>query len=284
MSIATYIPELWAVGLLTNLDKNHVYANLLNRDYEGEISAMGDTVHINQLGRVTVKKYSKGGEIDAPEELTTTEQSLVIDQADYFNFAIDDIDKAQARGDLMDSAMREASYGLSDSADVYCATQLAAAAKIKLGTTSSPINITSANAYETLVKLKVAMDKANVPKQGRWVVLPPDFEGMMLLDTRFASAEGAKAEGRLENGLVARACGFDIYISNNVPVTANKYSIIASVSSAATFAEQIVENEAYRPEKSFKDALKGLNVYGAKVTMSDAVALLIATFTEPVQA
>ena len=47
---------------------------------------------------------------------------------------------------------------------------------------------------------------------------------------------------------------------------------------ATTYAEQIVKTEGYRPEKSFKDAMKGLNVYGAKVTMGDAIAVATVTF------
>lgn len=284
MSIETFIPKVWSARLTGHLDKNHVYGNLVNRDYEGEIRAYGDTVHIGQIGNVTVKKYTKNSDIDAPEDLTTTDQTLVIDQANYFNFGIDDIDKAQARTPLMDKAMARTAYSLSDVTDKFIADTMVKGAKIKVGSTSSPVNITAETAYNELVKLKVAMDKANVPSQGRWVVVPPDFEGMMLLDPRFASAEGTNAEGRLINGLVARACGFDIYVSNNVPESAGKYSVIASNNSTTTFAEQIVETEAYRPEKSFKDAMKGLNVYGAKVTQGDAVALMTVQFNAGVGA
>lgn len=280
MAITNFIPKLWSARLLAHLDKNLVYGNLVNRDYEGEISSYGDTVHINQIGNITVKKYTKGSEIAAPEDLSTADQTLVINQSDYFNFGIDDIDKAQARTTLMDKAMTRAAYGLSDAEDKFLADEMSKNAGVKLGSSSQPINITAKNAFATLVRLKTAMDKENVPTQGRWVVVPPEFEGLMLLDTRFAGADGARAEERLINGLVGRAAGFDIYISNNVPVTAGKYSIVASNNDSTTFAKQIVETEAYRPEKSFKDAMKGLSVYGAKVTMPKAIAVLTATFNE----
>ena len=35
MSVITFIPKLWSARLLYHLDKTHVYANLVNRDYEG---------------------------------------------------------------------------------------------------------------------------------------------------------------------------------------------------------------------------------------------------------
>lgn len=268
MSIATFIPKIWSARLLEHLDKAHVFGGLVNKDYEGEISAFGDTVHINQIGDITIKTYQKDTDIDSPQAIETTDQLLVIDQATYFNFGIDDIDKAQARTPLMDKAMARTAYALADSNDLFIADTM----KTSAGITIPTANITSADAYDLLVEFKIKMDKANVPKSGRWIVAPPEFEGLMLLDPRFASAYGTNAENRLVNGLVARGAGFDIYISNNAP------GLIASNNTTTTYAQQITEVEAYRPEKSFKDAMKGLNVYGAKVTQPGAVAYMAATF------
>lgn len=278
MAVNTFIPELWSGALLAHLDKAHVFANLVNRNYEGEIKAYGDTVHINQIGDVTIKNYTKGSDIAAADDLTTTEQLLVIDQAKYFNFGIDDIDAAQARGELMDAAMSRTAYALADVTDTFLAGIMKAGAKIAVGNATTPIEVTSANAYETIVKVKTAMDKANVPTQGRWLVVPPEMEGALLLDNRFINAAGQAGYETMKNGFIGKAAGFDIYVSNNVPVTAGKFSMIASNNQATTYAEQIVKTEAYRPEASFKDALKGLNVYGAKVTQGGAVAVLTATF------
>ena len=281
MSVTTFIPEVWSARLLDGLRKNLVYANLVNRDYEGEISAFGDTVHINSMSDVAIKKYTKGTDIANPDELSTTEQLLVINQADYFNFAINDVDKAQVRTPLMDKAMSSASYGLSDTTDQYVAGLLAAGTiTTGLGTTATPLVVTASNAYELLVSMKTALDKKSVQKQGRWVVMPPEFEGMMLLDPRFAGADGTNSESRLVNGAVAKAAGFDIYISNNVPNTSNaKFKVIASVQNTCTFADQILKTEAYRREKGFDDGVKGLHVYGSKVTRADNIAVATVNFT-----
>ena len=71
--------------------------------------------------------------------------------------------------------------------------------------------------------------------------------------------------------------GFTVYMSNNVPNSDGTFSVVASVKSATTFAEQIVSTEAYRMEKRFADAVKGLHVYGAKVTEPKGLAVLKAT-------
>lgn len=280
MSIATFIPKIWEARLLEHLRKNLVVANLFNRNYEGDIQQMGDTVHINQLAEIAVKSYTANVDIADPDQLATTMQSLVIDQGDYFNFYLNDVDRAQARANLMDSAMQSASYGLADNLDQYLAGLLATGTLTTgLGTDAEPLYINASTAYEIVVKMKVALDKANVPTQGRYLLMPPDFEGMMLLDTRFAGGMGTQNEARLVNGLVARAAGFDIYISNNVANTSGeKYKVIASTIDQATYANQILNTEAYRREKGFDDGVKGLHVYGAKILRPEAVAVATCNF------
>lgn len=280
MAITSFIPEVWSARILENMRKNLVYVNLLNRNYEGEISEYGDTVHIASLNDVTIKAYSRTTDLADPEDLTTADQTLVIDQGDYFNMKINDVDRVQARADLMDEAMRSASYGLSDKADQYVAGLLKAGTiTTNLGNDTAPLVITKDNAYEIMVTMRTALDKANVPKQGRWIVMPPEFEGFMLLDPRFAY-NTSESNTRLVEGSVARAAGFDIYISNNVPNTSGaKYKVISSTNACGTYADQILKTEAYRREKGFDDGVKGLHVYGAKITRPAIVAVATVNFT-----
>lgn len=283
MAVTGFIPKLWSARLLNALDKSHVFANVVNRDYEGEIKKMGDTVHINTIGAVTIGTYTQNTDFSSgPETLATTDQTLTIDQAKYFNFQVDDIDKAQAAGDIMDKAMTRAAYGLADASDKYIAGILAGAADASNLVSSSAVALTSSNVYENVVKMRTILDKANVPTAGRWLVIPPEMYALILLDDRFVKTGGEMAEGILRTGLVAQAAGFDIYLSNNC-VSANvsektTYTIVGGVDSAATYAEQIVSTEAYRPEKRFADAVKGLHVYGAKVVDKAQLACLKATF------
>lgn len=283
MAVTGFIPKLWSARLLNALDKSHVFANVVNRDYEGEIKKMGDTVHINTIGAVTIGTYTQNTDFSSgPETLATTDQTLTIDQAKYFNFQVDDIDKAQAAGDIMDKAMTRAAYGLADASDKYIAGILAGAADTSNTVSASAVALTSSNVYENVVKMRTILDKANVPTAGRWLVIPPEMYALILLDDRFVKTGGEMAEGILKTGLVAQAAGFDIYLSNNC-VSANSnstvtYTITGGVDSAATYAEQIVSTEAYRPEKRFADAVKGLHVYGAKVVDKAQLACLKATF------
>ena len=283
MAVTSFIPKLWSARLLAHLDKTLVFANLVNRDYEGEISNYGDTVNIGKLGDVTVKTYNKNSTINSPDQLNMTNIQLIIDQADYFNFGIDDVDAAQIRTEIMDKAMSRAAYAMADKVDRYLVAEMAKkiATRNTGGNANAGDKITKDNAYSKLVDLKVKMDSANVPSAGRYIVVPPEFEGLMLLDQRFAGANSAKSEAALTNGFVGRAAGFDIYISNNCPKTTNTYTCIASVKDSTTFVQQIVKTEAFRPQDRFNDAVKGLSVYGSKVTTEEMVYAIYADFTAP---
>lgn len=286
MAVTTFIPELWNARLLYALEKAHVATNLVNRNYEGEISNHGDTVHINTIGAITVKSYTKNTDIADPEVLSTTDQTLVIDQSKYFNFQVDDVDKVQAAGELVDTAMGRAAYALADVSDAYLLGVIAAgaAAGNTIGSAAAPVALTGSNVYENIVKLKTKLDKANVPNTGRTIVVPPDVHSLLLLDDRFAKSTATAGQEALINGLVGRIAGFDVYMSNNVKTGIGTdtgktpyFEITAQITDATTYAEQIIKTEAYRMEKRFADAVKGLHVYGAKVTDGTKIAKILAS-------
>ena len=286
MATTTFIPELWSARLLYALDKAHVATNLVNREYQGIIANQGDTVHINSIGAITVKDYTKNADIADPDALTTTDQTLVIDQCKYFNFQVDAVDNVQAAGDLVDTAMSRAAYSLADVADAYLLKTIAAGAASgnTVGASSGPIALTAANVYENIVKLRTKLDKANVPNPGRTIIVPPEVYALLLMDDRFAKSDAAAGQSALLNGEVGRVAGFTVYMSNNVHTGTGTdtgktpyFEITAQVSTATTYAEQIIKTEAYRLEKRFADAVKGLHVYGAKVTDGSQIAKLIAS-------
>ncbi len=276
-----FIPTVWAARLLVALQRSLVYgqANVCNRDYEGEIRASGNTVKIASVGDVTVDDYVTNDVIADPEILTDDDQSLLIDQAKYFNFFVDSVDRAQQNVNVLDEAMRRASWQLRDRADTFLATTMDAAVPSgnKIGSVATPIVPTKDDAYEYLVDLGVLLDEANAPIDGRFVVVPAWFHGLLLKDERFVKAGTRRSDIAIRNGEVGEAAGFTILKSNNVPNTAGeKYKIIAGHSIATTYVDQIVDVQTYKPEKRFGDAVKGLHVYGAKVVRPTCLAQLIA--------
>lgn len=282
MSLDNFIPAIWSARLLENLNNAHVYANLCNRDYEGEITGMGDTVKINSIGHVTIGNYTKNTDISAAETLTDAQTTLIIDAAHYFNFQVDDIDKVQTKPQVMNAAMQDASWGLADKVDTVLAglhTSVPAANKIGADGASAKLGLVltaGSTMYDYLIDLKTILDDNNCPQVGRWVVLPNWAEGAMLKDDRFVNSTDAGNQIRT-NGFIGRAAGFDIYKSNNVTndaQTVKTYRVLAGHPMAWSLAEQITQVEAYRPQLRFADAVKGLLVYGKKVVRPTLLACL----------
>ena len=279
-----FIPTVWAARLLTALEGALVYGqrSVVNREYEGEIRKAGSTVKIASIGDVNIGTYTKDTDIDDPEVLTDSEQSLSIDQAKYFNFYVDSIDRAQQNVNVLDEAMRRSAWALRSAADSFLATIMSSAvdAGNVIGSTGTPIVPDKDNAYEYLVDLGVLLDEANVPLEGRYVVVPAWYHGLLLKDDRFVKAGTAGSDRRLANGEVGEAAGFRILKSNNVPnVSDAEYKILAGHSMATAYVEQILDLHSYKPEKRFGDAVKGLHVYGAKVIRPTSLAMMIADRT-----
>lgn len=271
MSVNNFIPTIWSARLNESFRKSLVYGNVVNTSYEGEIRGQGSTVKINTIGTVTIGTYDKAAGIGNPQELDSAQKTLAIDQAKYFNFQVDDVDAAQANVNLLDGGIVEASYGLANVVDQYIAgfyTEVKAGNTI--GNDTTPIVPTIATAYDQLVDLGVILDENDVPETDRFVVVPAFFYGLLVKDPRYT-----KDANVMQTGFVGSIDNMAVYKSNNVPNTAGaKYKIIAGHKSAISFAGQVDSVEAYRPEKQFSDAIKGLQVYGAKCIKPEALAVL----------
>lgn len=302
MSLNSFIPEVWSAELLVTLHKAHVFANLANRDYEGEIKSMGDTVRIHGIGPVTVSNYVKDTDIAAPQQLSDAATALVINQAKYFNFGVDDVDKAQQNPKVMSQAMIEAAYAIADGIDTFMAGFYTDAATTNLiGTSGSPVVVTvgtQANAgagttvYDYLLQLGQYLTQGNVPKSGRWAVVPPWVTTLLGQDIRFTGFNTPDARmtiltnkldasgGLSTDAYLGKIGAIDVYESNNCPhlggtvgIAGSQDVVLAGHSMALSYADNVVETEAYRPPLRFADAVKGLHLYGAKVVRPTALAV-----------
>ena len=99
MSYANFVPKIWAKAIERELERKLVFAEDCNRQYEGDVKQMGDTVKILGVGKPTISKQ-KGGSIILPDAETVEDTSveMQINTVAYFNFLVDDIDKRQQRG------------------------------------------------------------------------------------------------------------------------------------------------------------------------------------------
>jgi hypothetical protein len=282
MALTNSQVTVFAAELQSSLKKALVFAgpSAVNRNYEGEIRSTGDSVRIRSISRPTISAYTKNSSTLTYQTLTDAERTLLIDQANSFSFAIDDVDMAQVQNGagLMSEAAVEAAYGLADTADQYVAGLYTGADTAnQIGTTSIT---TSALAVTGLVNLKVKLDTANVPTQGRYCIIPPWYHGLLLQTNVFTSVADSGTSEALRNGVVGRAFGFDIFLSNNVVnVTGDDWRVSAGYTGAITFATQINKVKSVDLQTSFASGLAGLNLFGAKLVRPSGIATLIASIT-----
>jgi N4-gp56 family major capsid protein len=282
VAVDKFIPEVWHADLLVALRKAQIFGQggIINRDYEGDVAQYGDTVHIGSLTAPTISTYTRNTTTIDPQTLTTDDQTLLIDQSKYFAFEVDDVDARQVRddGQLLTKAASDAAYGLSDTADVFLAGLMTANA----GNVITAGDATTVDeAYKIVLALKLKLDKAKIPTTGRFLIIAPEFHALLLQDARFIDASKYGDGGAtIKNGEVGRVLGFNVLVSLNTPAGTAATSpavsnfVVAGHGMATTFAEQINKVEAYRPQSSFSDAIKGLHVYGAKVVRPEALAVM----------
>lgn len=285
MSVRNFAPTLWSSRILSRLNDELVFGAVCNRDYEGEIKSLGDTVKINEIGPVTIRSYTRGSTSDITWEfLTDAQKELKIDQAKYFAFEYEDIDKAQNTPGVMAEAQENAMWGLRDNIDAAIAAKYTEAGLVaagsRSGSTITGVDIVANNVIRYMSEAQYKCDEANVPRGGRWMVVPPWFAVKLALAGIIRSTDnvGIISSGRIPGEFF----GFTIYVSNNVTngtPAADDACVMFGYKGSITLALQLLEVEAVRPAKQFVDLVKGLLVYGIKVVRPGTLGVLYADYT-----
>ncbi len=276
MAIKNFISTVWSENLYQALDKQYIAVSNCNRNFEGDIREKGNTVKICGLETVNVSDYVKNSNMSAPETLSDNYRELVINQAKYFNFQIDDIDRAQSTPKLMDAAMKNAASALANAADRYVYSLYGQA-----GNTISKTAVSESNIIDILIDARTKLFANNVSDASDIVIeVTPEIAGLILKAKVNLSTDNAAA---LENGCIGSIGGCKIFVSNNIYCidgdSGTEHKCIARTKRAIAFAEQLSEIDAYRPELRFADAVKGLHLYGAKVIYPSEMVLLNLTYS-----
>ena len=152
--------------------------------------------------------------------------------------------------------------------------------------TAQAVDATAESKIKSFIALKALMTRANIPLEGRYAVVPPEF--VQSMEEHFIAQGGsaagifspATADAVVRNGFGGNLVGFDLRVTTKIPTTgagANRKwrCVVAQGNEAVTMAEQITSLEAYRPELRFGEAVKGLYVYGAKLVHSTRIFTLV---------
>ena len=269
-----------------------------------EISGKGDTVQIRVAPTPVagdVSEYSVGTPIvyTRPSE---NARSLTIDQAFYKAFTVDEVDKMQSDLGLMELFAERAALSLKIDTDrrilayvpgqVHADNKGATAGKVSggydLGAAGAPVTVTKDNAVELLADLGTVLDEANIPDEGRWVVIPAWYANLLKKgDLKRVDVTGDDT-GVIRTGLIGMIDRFKVYQSNSVyhvteagigvgGADVETFSVLAGVKDAITFASQINKTETLPDPDQFGERWRTLLLYGRKVIMPEAVSLLLCT-------
>lgn len=257
---------------MKNLQNKTIFASLFNTDYQGQVARAGDKVKIANLTNPTIRTYSQGTDLTY-ESVTGDEQTLEITQQKYFAFDVDDVYGKESAIDFIAGQTENAGYMLADTLDSYLAGLIKSGASINLGTSSdSKLYLSGSNGLETLAKITEKMDDAKAPESDRWCVVPNNVARLLTLELAGKLTQNSEL---IKTGYIGTLFGLNIYKSNNVT------EILCGCRSAGTLAQVITETEEIRRQNAFATSIRGLHVYGAKVTRPTVCGCIYVTETAP---
>ena len=286
MAFESWKPEVIAADVQHQLEKSLVYGQpgVINRNYEGDVQ-FAKSVRIVGVGSVTVKDYTQNSDMDDPDTVLDTSLEMTIDYDKYFNFKISNKDQAQTRIDIIAENNKEAAYAIRDAIDsVIASLYTDASASNLIGTDAAPKtpNLTqgdASNIYNLIEDCGVALSESKVPLEGRWMIVPPRFAGLIRKDLKLTAAAPQIVQPGMLNGSITRLGGFSIMESHNVPNTAGaKYKIMFGTSKAMTFASQVNDVRIMDMEKQFAKKVDGEYVFGCKVVRPECLGVMTVSF------
>lgn len=299
----TFIPEIWSGKLIEKFYNATVLAAIANTDYDGEIKAHGDTVHIRTKPSVTINTY-QANQVLSVERPTAAIVDLLIDKGKYFNCILDDVMEIQADLNMLSLWADDASEQMKISIDTDALVALLGAAAaankgatagaisgdIALGITTAPLTLVARNPagaeveiIDLITRFGQVLDEQNIPETGRWLIIPAWAAAMIKRsELRDASLTG-DGSSMLRNGRLGMIDRFTLYMSNLLPagvaggLAAGEFAIYAGHSHGFTFASQMTKMETLRAETTFGTLMRGLQVFGWKVVDNIAITEAIVT-------
>lgn len=260
MAVTNFIQSIWSKKIQDDLElKTKLVQNCL-RDYEGDCKYAG-SVKILGVGEPTIGTYNSSTDITI-EEMSDKGQLLSIDQANYFAFYVDDVNQAQSVPGLKEKYQEKAVHGLAVARDTYVAGLI----KGVTSNVTTATNLTREAVKTAIDAAIVALRERNFDEEGVIEITPAVYN---LFKNELITLSTNNPE-YIKRGIVGMYDGFEVMMSNNMAKdtsgSSTKYAYCdIRGKKAIAFAGQINEVEALRAEKRFKDIIRGLDTFGAKV-------------------
>lgn len=258
MPYANFKPTVWAPEILAEKEKYLCFKQDCDFKYQGKIKK-GERVKILGTARPTIKDYIPNKPIDGPETPADASVYIDIDQFKYFNIGVEDIDKAQKVGELSE-LVKEASRGMAELEDKYCAERIAKDSGTKL---KDIIITSSAEARDLIDEMFVQIWKNDVSlKDNVTLYIHPELYNFF---HKFLIDEKTDNTNTINTGIVGRYRNAGVKMTNCLYTKDEHTKIILKNSRAFGFVDGIDELKPFEPESGFGEAIKCLNTWGGKV-------------------
>lgn len=151
--------------------------------------------------------------------------------------------------------------------------------------------LTAANVYQQIVELNQKLDEADVPMDGRYIIVTPATYALLLQDTTHFIRYGDRSQEMLETGAIGEIIGLKVYRSNvltgkKVKVAYNSSTEDRNVEILAGHPLFATRVEAWKVDPFLKDlngdatiigasAVKGRKIFVHEVTKPQAFAMIV---------
>ena len=270
MAITNFNQELWSALILQATREKIAYQNVVRNI--GQVN--GTKVHFGGIDAVTIGDYVKNQDMTL-QDASDSGLTLDLNSSKYFNISLEDLDKITSNAALMTEIIRKGTDGLRNEAEKYIASLHGGAGITSgFGSTTTPLEINSANVNEIMLEASAALRKASADTQTLWAVIP------VFMWRQIVQADEKLKTDNLEvmsDGFVGRKYGLNIHVSNFVANTdGSNYKIMIGDGDAIRYGQNVDKVEAIRHPSRFSDILRGLFCYGALVSRPETLLTISA--------
>lgn len=273
MAVANFKKQVWSSKIQHQLETITSLKDHCDFEFEGEVK-QAERIKILGVVRPTIRKYVPG-EALIREGANDNAQYMDIDQFRYFDFEVDDVEKAQSQKGLIEALSKEATLGLSEEADAYVAS-LVVEDKANLNSANSTDISTVTDGGISLIEGGFATLYGNNCKPSDTFHLEITPEWYTILRPEIITLDTNNSE-IIKKGYVGKYGNALISIENMLGTwndgTRDCKLAMLRTNKAIAFAGQIDKVEAYRPQDAFSDAIKGLYVFGSKIVRPEQIYL-----------
>ena len=254
---ATFIPKLWSDEIIASYEHSLVMKPLVKAlKMKGK---KGDTINVPKPVRNNANAKAEETQVTLIAN-TSGNKQILIDQHWEYSKLIEDITSVQSLQSMRKFYTEDAGYALAKQVDSDLIASAVAGWTTQIG------KGTGAAFNDELFRNAIqALDDADVPMDGRKMVIPPVVRNAIMGIDRYVSSDFVNGRG-VVNGKIGELYGVDIYVSTNLPTEAGEKPCLLFHTDALVIAEQLgVRTQTQYKQEYLADLMTADTLYGEDV-------------------